>query len=43
MNRFISEHQLRPVIDRIFDFEDAAAAFDYMDGNQHFGKIVISL
>ena len=43
MNRFIGEHQLRPVIDRVFNFEDAAAAFDYMDSNQHFGKIVISL
>ena len=43
MNRFITEHQLRPVVDRVFDFEDAAAAFDYMDSNQHFGKIVISL
>ena len=39
MNRFIGEHQLRPVIDRVFEFEDAAAAFDYMDSNLHFGTL----
>ena len=43
MNRFISEHRLRPVVDRVFEFEDAPAALDYMASNQHFGKIVIAL
>jgi NADPH:quinone reductase-like Zn-dependent oxidoreductase len=41
MNRFISEHQVRPVIDRVFDFEDAPAAFDLMANGDYMGKIVI--
>ena len=43
MNAFLAEHQLRPVIDRVFPFEEAAAAFAYMDSGAHMGKIVISL
>lgn len=43
MNAFIAEHKLRPVIDRTFAFEDAAAAYEYMDSGSHFGKVVITL
>ncbi len=43
MNEFISEHQLGPVIDRVFSFEDAAAAYEYMASGRHFAKIVIKL
>ncbi len=43
MNTFIGEHQLRPVIDKEFKFDDAAAAFTYMDSGSLFGKVVISI
>jgi NADPH:quinone reductase-like Zn-dependent oxidoreductase len=43
MNAFISEHQIRPVIDRVFEFEEAQQAFDYMQGGGFLGKIVIRL
>ena len=43
MNAFISEHRIRPVIDRVFEFEEAQAAFDYMRGGGFFGKVVIRL
>jgi NADPH:quinone reductase-like Zn-dependent oxidoreductase len=43
MNRFISEHRLRPVIDRAFSFEQAPAAYEYMASGSHLGKIVITL
>ena len=43
MNQFISEHQLRPIIDRVFSFEEAAEAYDYMASGGHLGKIVIKL
>jgi len=42
MNRAIALHQLRPVIDRVFPFVEAAEAFRYMKSAGHFGKIVIS-
>jgi NADPH:quinone reductase-like Zn-dependent oxidoreductase len=43
MNEFLTKHQLHPVIDRVFEFEEAAAAYAYMDSGAHLGKIVISL
>ncbi|MDH3419025.1 MAG: NAD(P)-dependent alcohol dehydrogenase [Gammaproteobacteria bacterium] len=43
MNAFLVEHQLHPVIDRVFPFEEAAAAYAYMDSGAHMGKIVIRL
>jgi NADPH:quinone reductase-like Zn-dependent oxidoreductase len=41
MNRAISQHQMRPVIDRVFAFEDAPRAFERMATGSHFGKICI--
>lgn len=43
MNRFISEHKIKPVIDRQFGFDDTPQAYDYLRAAGHFGKIVISL
>jgi NADPH:quinone reductase-like Zn-dependent oxidoreductase len=43
MNAFLARHRLKPVIDKVFTFEDAAAAYEYMESNNHFGKIVIRL
>ncbi|MCU0682675.1 MAG: NAD(P)-dependent alcohol dehydrogenase [Polyangiaceae bacterium] len=41
MNRAISAHQLRPVVDRVFDLADARAAFEAMRAGEHFGKIAV--
>ena len=43
MNRFIAQHKIRPVVDRVFPFEEAAQAYDFMDNGSYFGKIVIRL
>ena len=43
MNAFITEHRLRPVIDRLFTLEEAPAAYDHMASGSHLGKIVITL
>jgi NADPH:quinone reductase-like Zn-dependent oxidoreductase len=32
---------LRPVVDRVFELEDAQAAFQYLKSGAHFGKVVI--
>ncbi|HVR97166.1 MAG TPA: NAD(P)-dependent alcohol dehydrogenase [Thermoanaerobaculia bacterium] len=42
MNRAIAAHRMKPVVDRVFPFEEAPAAFDHMAAGAHFGKIVIS-
>ncbi len=41
MNTFITQHQIHPVIDRIFPFEQAPAAFEYLAEAGHIGKVVI--
>lgn len=41
MNEFFQRHQLRPVIDRVFPFEEAEAAFEHLESGNHFGKVVI--
>jgi NADPH:quinone reductase-like Zn-dependent oxidoreductase len=43
MNRAISGHGLKPVIDRIFPFAEAAAAYRHLEGAGHFGKVVIAV
>jgi NADPH:quinone reductase-like Zn-dependent oxidoreductase len=43
MNEFIVRHKLKPVIDRVFAFEESAAAFEYLESGSHFGKVAISL
>jgi NADPH:quinone reductase-like Zn-dependent oxidoreductase len=41
MNEFIEEHEIVPVVDRVFSFEEAPAAFEFMDSGSFLGKIVI--
>jgi NADPH:quinone reductase-like Zn-dependent oxidoreductase len=41
MNAALSQHRIRPVIDRVFPFSDARRAYEYLQGGRHFGKIVI--
>jgi NADPH:quinone reductase-like Zn-dependent oxidoreductase len=43
MNRAIVAHRIKPVIDRVFPFTEATAAYRHMESAGHFGKIVISV
>jgi len=43
MNAAIELHNLHPVIDRTFGFEEVREAFRFMESGGHFGKICISL
>lgn len=40
---FVDQHKIKPVIDRVFEFKDAQAAYDFMESGDFFGKIVIRL
>ena len=42
MNRAIAKHRLKPVIDRVFPFDDAQAAYWYYKEAHPFGKVIIS-
>lgn len=39
--RFVEVNRIEPIIDRTFPFEAAAAAYEYLQAGQHFGKVVI--
>lgn len=42
MNRAVAANGMRPVVDRVFPFDEARDAFRHMRAAGHFGKIVIS-
>ena len=43
MNRAIALHRMKPVVDRVFAFDDAVAALKYLQSGSHFGKVVVSV
>jgi NADPH:quinone reductase-like Zn-dependent oxidoreductase len=42
MNRAIAEHGTRPVIDRVFGFDEAAEAYRHFRDGRPFGKVVVA-
>lgn len=43
MNAAITAHELKPVVDRVFDFDEAPEAFAYLARGAHFGKVCLRL
>jgi NADPH:quinone reductase-like Zn-dependent oxidoreductase len=43
MNRAIAVNKIKPVIDKVFPFEQAPAAYEYEMSGAHFGKIVVTI
>lgn len=41
--RVLERSHIDPVIDRVFPFEEARAAYEYLASGTHFGKVVIRL
>jgi NADPH:quinone reductase-like Zn-dependent oxidoreductase len=41
LTAFLAKHPVKPVIDKVFDFKDAPAAYELMDKSSFLGKIVI--
>jgi NADPH:quinone reductase-like Zn-dependent oxidoreductase len=41
MNRAVVVHRLRPVIDRVFGFDEARDAYRHLQSDAHFGKVCI--
>lgn len=42
LNAFIDRHEVKPVVDRVFAFDDALAAYAYQASPELFGKVVIA-
>ena len=43
LNRALSANTLRPIVDRVFPFGEAVAAYEHLAGGTHFGKVVITI
>ena len=43
MNAFISKHKVKPLVGKVFSFDDAEKAFKFMDSGKLFGKVVIRM
>ncbi|WP_433194870.1 zinc-dependent alcohol dehydrogenase family protein [Nocardia sp. CA-107356] len=43
MNRTITEHRMRPVVDRIFPLDQAVEAYRYFRDDNPFGKVVVTM
>ncbi|HEX3129038.1 MAG TPA: NAD(P)-dependent alcohol dehydrogenase [Thermoanaerobaculia bacterium] len=43
MNQAIAEHRLKPVIDRVFGFDEVPAAVRYLEAGAHFGKVCVRM
>lgn len=43
MNRAISLHEMKPVVDRTFAADEVQDALKHMEGASHFGKIVVKV
>ncbi len=42
MNRGIAQHEIHPIVDRVFPFDEAREALVYMAGGRHLGKVCIA-
>lgn len=40
---FVTHHHIKPIVDRIFDFDQAQAAFERMQQGDQFGKLVLKV
>jgi NADPH:quinone reductase-like Zn-dependent oxidoreductase len=38
---FAAKHSVKPVIDRVFSFDEAKTALEYLWSGSHFGKVII--
>lgn len=43
MNRLVAGEGIKPVIDRVFPFDQAADAFRHLESGSHFGKVAIRI
>ncbi|MEX1368635.1 MAG: NAD(P)-dependent alcohol dehydrogenase [Nannocystaceae bacterium] len=41
MGRAMSQHQLRPLVDRVFGFDEARTAFEHLASGAHQGKVCV--
>lgn len=43
VNPLLSQRRVRPIIDRVFELDEVAAAYTYLESNESFGKVVLRI
>jgi NADPH:quinone reductase-like Zn-dependent oxidoreductase len=43
MLRFYEKHKIKPVVDKVFKFEEGRDAIKYLFSGEHFGKVVVKV
>lgn len=43
LHKALAEHHITPIIDKVFDFDEAEEAYKYQSSAQHLGKIVVKI
>ncbi len=43
MNAVIETHNIKPIIEKVFQFEDLKSAYEYQSSQQHVGKVVVKV
>jgi NADPH:quinone reductase-like Zn-dependent oxidoreductase len=43
LSRLVSQRNIKPVVDRVFDVHQAREAYRHLESGNHFGKVVISV
>jgi len=43
MNRFIEQHQILPIVDKVFELTEIRAAFEHLATGNQFGKVCVRL
>lgn len=43
MNAALALHKIKPIVDQVFDFEEARSAYHAMRAQGHFGKLVVRI
>jgi len=43
LNRALAASTIRPIVDRVFPFAEARAAYEYLAAGAHYGKVVIQI
>lgn len=43
MNKAISYHKLKPIVDKVFSFEESKESIEYLKSGNHFGKVCIKI
>ncbi|GHC61614.1 zinc-dependent alcohol dehydrogenase family protein [Roseibacillus persicicus] len=42
-HRALKKYQIHPIVDRVFEFEEANDSYEYQQSGQHFGNVVVKV